>query len=93
MPVPFTKPIDHGKDWVAIILAVGLALAINMICFAVLWDALRSDTPGLSENATQILTTAFGGILGVVGSYIGYRAGTQDREAAAQAAASDVKEE
>lgn len=67
---------EQGKDWVAIILALGLATAINCITFAVLWDALRSDTPGLSENATQILTTAFGGILGVVGSYIGYRAGT-----------------
>jgi hypothetical protein len=42
---------------------------------AVLYDAIRSEGPGLSENATQILTGAFGGIIGVLGSYLGYRAG------------------
>lgn len=72
-----TPDRDLLKDWVAIVLAVGLCMAINFVCFAVLWDALRSDTPGLSENATQILTTAFGGIIGVLGSYIGYRAGAK----------------
>ena len=66
---------NGGKDWVARILAIGLATAINAITFAVLYDAIFSSESGLSENATQILTTAFGGIIGVLGSYIGYRAG------------------
>lgn len=59
----------------AIVLAVGLVIAVNAITFAVLYDAIFSEGPGLSENATQILTGTFGGIIGVLGSYIGYRAG------------------
>jgi hypothetical protein len=48
---------------------------LNLIVAAVLYDAIFSEGPGLSENATQILTGTFGGIIGVLGSYIGYRAG------------------
>jgi predicted PurR-regulated permease PerM len=65
----------RGRDWVAVVLAVGLCTAVNLITAAVLYDAIFSEGPGLSENATQILTTVFGGIIGVLGSYIGYRAG------------------
>lgn len=71
----------RGHSLVAIVLAVGIALAINVITFAVLYDAIASSGPGLSENATQILTTAFSGMIGVLGSYIGYRAGAADRDA------------
>jgi len=41
----------------------------------VLYDAVFSKGPGLSSNATQLLTLAFGGIIGVVGSYLGFKAG------------------
>jgi len=60
--------------WVAVILAVGIATAVNLITIAVLYDAIFSQGPGLSENATQVLTTAFGGIIGVLGAYVGYKA-------------------
>lgn len=63
------------KDYVAVILAVGVSTAMNIVTIAVLIDALLDDGPGLSENATQILTGAFGGMLGVLGAYLGYRAG------------------
>ena len=66
---------DTGQMWVALVLAIGLAVAINAITIAVLYDAIASAGPGLSENATQVLTTAFGGIIGVLGGFIGYRAG------------------
>jgi hypothetical protein len=72
--VAATEPA-RGHSLVAVILAIGLATAINFITVAVLYDAIFSEGPGLSENATQIITTAFGGIIGVLGSYIGYRAG------------------
>lgn len=68
------------RDLVALILATGLALALNVIVGAVLYDAIHSAGPGLSENATQILTGAFGGIVGVLGSYVGYRAGKEGGE-------------
>jgi hypothetical protein len=70
----------RGRDWVAILLAVGIATALNVIVVAVLWTAVTSSSDvdgGLSENATQIITGAFGGILGVLGAYLGFRAGEQ----------------
>jgi len=67
----------RGKDWVAMTLAVGIATAVNAITVAVLWDAVHSAGPGLSDNATQVMVAAFGGIIGVLGSYIGFRAGAQ----------------
>jgi hypothetical protein len=66
---------DRARDAVALVLAVGLVTAINLITFALLYDAIVSEGPGLSENATQVMTGAFGGIIGVLGSYVGYRTG------------------
>lgn len=70
----------------AVILAVGIATAVNMLMFAVMWDALRSDTPGLSENATQVIIAAFTGITGVLGGYIGGRAVERAQERREEAA-------
>lgn len=63
------------RDWVAIILAIGLATALNLLVVAVAYDAIRSQGPGLSENATQILTGWGGGIIGILGAVFGYAAG------------------
>lgn len=77
------------RDAVAIILAVGLSVALIMLMTGVLWDAVRSDTPGISENATQIITGAFGGIVGVLGSFVGYKAGEKHAADTARDAASE----
>jgi len=63
-----------GRDWVAVVLAVGIVVAFNSITVAILWDALHGEDPGISDNAVQILLTTFGGIIGVLGGYIGGRA-------------------
>jgi hypothetical protein len=65
----------RGVEIVAVVLAVGIVSAINFVTIAVLYDAIRSQGPGLSDNATQILTTAFGGIIGLLGAFVGYRVG------------------
>lgn len=81
--MPDRRPTDPGsrRELVALVLAIGLAASLLTIVAAVMYDAVRSDTPGLSENATQILTGWGGGIIGIVGSYLGYRAGeSTDRE-------------
>lgn len=57
---------------VAVVLAVGLVLSLNIIVVAVLYDAITSNESGLSENATQILTGWGGGIIGVLGGYVGH---------------------
>lgn len=59
---------------VALILAISLGLAFNIFCLAVLYTAVTSDAP-LSENATQVLTGWGGGIIGILGAYVGYRIG------------------
>lgn len=63
---------------VVVLLALGLSTALNLITFAALWAAKFSpDTQfsGLSENATQVLTAWGSGIIGVIGSFIGYSYG------------------
>lgn len=69
---------NGARQVVVVILAIGLATALNLITLASLWIAVhgKSDvTGGLSENATQVLTGVFGGIIGVLGSYMGFKAG------------------
>lgn len=68
------------RDLIALVLAIGLSTALNLLCFGVLWDALRSDTPGISENATQILTGWGGGVVGILGAVFGYKAGQSNAE-------------
>jgi hypothetical protein len=67
---------DGGADAVAVLLAVGIATALNVIVVAVLYDAIKNPADaGISENATQILTGWGGGIIGILGAVFGYRAG------------------
>lgn len=65
-----------SRDWVAMVLALGLVLAMNTFTAAVLYDAIHGDAPGLSENATQVLTGWGGGIIGILGAVFGARLGS-----------------
>jgi len=67
-----------ARDLVAIILAAGVATSLNFITLAALWTAVagKSDVRGgLSENAVQVITGLGGGAIGVLGAYIGFKAG------------------
>lgn len=73
-----------GADIVAIILAVGVALVICLIIVGTIVQILH-NTPGapqiqLSENATQILIAGIGGMIGVLGGYIGYHMHSNSKE-------------
>lgn len=68
-----------SRDWVALVLAVGLVTAMNTFTAAVLYDAIVSQEAGLSENATQVLTGWGGGIIGILGAVFGMRAGDTRR--------------
>jgi hypothetical protein len=65
---------DKGRDWVAVVLAVGLVIAVATITIAGLYDVILRPDDQLSENATLVLTTAFGGIIAILGTYVGHRA-------------------
>jgi hypothetical protein len=67
------QPTSGGS--VALVLAVALAIAFNVFTMAVLYTAIQAET-ALSENATQVLTGWGGGIIGILGAYIGYRLGS-----------------
>lgn len=65
-----------GSEIVAFALAMGISTALNVITFAVVWEAItHPSTAGLSENATQVLTGWGGGMIGVLGAYVGYTFG------------------
>jgi|SRR5215472_13683133 len=77
------------RDRVVLVLAIGLSLAVLFVTAGVLYDAIFSEGPGLSDNATQLLTTAFGGMIGVLGSYIGFRAANGASESSGQQSGTD----
>jgi hypothetical protein len=62
---------------VAIIIAVGLVVAVNVMTLAVLLSATRSpSSPGLgSDNAALVaLAGVFGALVGILASQLGFRA-------------------
>jgi hypothetical protein len=65
------------SEWVAILLAGGLALAVVSLVVGVSVAAIQNGNTAssLSDNETQVLTAAFGGMIGVLGAWVGYRAG------------------
>jgi hypothetical protein len=60
---------------VAVILALGLAVTAIGIVMATIVQITRGTFPevSLSENATQVLTATIGGMVGVLGGYVGFR--------------------
>ncbi len=62
---------ERTRGRVALILAGSLgAFLFLFTCFAVL-EAWFAEDKALSENATQLLSTAVGGIIGVLAGYVG----------------------
>jgi len=60
-------------DWIALVLAVALGLAIVLILVATMIQIVNSSFPQvkLSDNATQLLIAGTGGLTGLLGAYIG----------------------
>jgi len=65
------------SDWVAIILAAGLSIAVVALVAAVGIAAVEhgNTASSLSDNETQVLTAAFSGTIGLLGGWLGYKAG------------------
>jgi len=63
------------SDMIALVLAAGLSASIVLLVVGVIWAAIKhgNTASSLSENETAVLTTAFSGIVGVLGSWVGYR--------------------
>jgi len=65
----------EAADIAAIILAGGLVIAVIVITTSVLVNTFQDEGAGLGENTTQVLLTCLGGILALLGSFIGYAFG------------------
>jgi hypothetical protein len=68
---------------VAIILAVGICISLNLVTLALLWAAysryVSGANIGISENGTQLLTTGWSGIISVLAAFTGYSFGKHKR--------------
>jgi hypothetical protein len=57
---------------------------LNVITMAILWAAWArlgvDPDSGISENGTQLLTGAFGGIIGALSAYLGYTLGKKNSD-------------
>ena len=64
-----------ASDYVAIILASGVTLAIVILVIGIVWTAVKHGVTAssLTENEVQVLVASFSGIFGILGAYIGYR--------------------
>jgi len=71
----------QGAWLIALVLAVALGTAINMFTIAILYEAIfRVGSAGISENAVQVLTGWGGGMIGIIGAFIGYRVGSSQTD-------------
>jgi hypothetical protein len=64
----------RGSVVVAVILSIGIVIALNIFALTLLFDAFRPPSR-LSENAAQILLSWGAGIIGVIGTAVGFEVG------------------
>lgn len=62
---------DVYRGRIGVILAAGLITFLVLFGAAVLWNSLFHENADISENATQVLSTAIGGIIGVLAGFVG----------------------
>jgi len=62
-------------DLVALVLAVGLVLISAEIGVALIANVVQGHNPAptLGENTTQVLLATMGGLIGILGAYLGRR--------------------
>ena len=62
---------DTFRGLIGVLLAASLGGFLVLFTVFAVVEAWGSDDPALSENATQILSTVAGGIIGVLAGYVG----------------------
>jgi len=63
---------------VAIVLSVGIVVALNVITVSVAYDAILRNPPNqITEHTTQLLLAWGGGITGIIGAIVGFKIGNE----------------
>jgi hypothetical protein len=67
--------MKRDADTVALVLAAALVLAVVGISITLIVNVVSHQNPTatIGENSTQILVALVGGLIGVLGSYLGHR--------------------
>jgi hypothetical protein len=65
------EPERTTRGRVALILAASLGSFLLLFTLFAVLEAWSAEDRSLSENATQLLSTAVGGIIGVLAGYVG----------------------
>jgi amino acid transporter len=61
-----------GRELVAIILAAGFTIGTIMLSAATIYAALNNQTD-LASDTSRVLTAVMGGMIGLLGAYLGFR--------------------
>jgi len=81
MTNPLERFTKEGVDRVALVLAIGivfnLAIISGLVFYAAVFQTLNA--PGIIA-ATQVLTGWGGGVLGILGAYVGFRSRKNENE-------------
>jgi len=78
IPPPPVNGGAHAKshDSVALVLTISLAVCLLVVTIAVAWVAVDVDR-ALGEEGSRLLMVLLGGLLGILGSYLGFHTGNK----------------
>ena len=72
----------NAAGWVAVVLALSVGIALNVVTAAILWAAYirvgYDVNSGISDKGVQILLAWGGGIISVLAGYVGFIVGRKD---------------
>jgi hypothetical protein len=76
---PLVNGGAHAKshDSVALVLTISLAICLLVVTVAVAWVAVDGDR-ALGEEGSRLLMVLLGGLLGILGSYLGFHTGKKN---------------
>ena len=69
-----------GRDLVALLLAFALLLAVVLVCVSLLYAVIVNERRSVSDAANNLLTMLFGGIIAILGGYIGASMNGKEQE-------------
>ena len=73
------RPNRGGARPVALVLAIAVGIALDVLAVTVVVAVITDDPIHITENAAQLLSAVFGGVVAALAAYLGYHAGT-DRD-------------